>query len=140
MQQRIIEGERADNHHGRRDQGVICRADEHNVYDDAAQRIAAPGNSPDDPIDLAAHFEQVHVIIGDALDSLRLIAVPPGEAARTAAVYAKVDKLQKDAPAYSAALSARNQAAVAAARKQVAADETRANAAAAKYGLTACSF
>ena len=104
------------------------------------QRIAKLGNPPDDPIDLAAHFDQVHVIIGDALAELQLIAVPPGEAARIDAVYATVDKLQKDAPAYSAALRARNEAAVVAARKQIAADQTRASAAAAKYGLTACSF
>jgi hypothetical protein len=104
------------------------------------QRIAALGNSPDDPIDLAAHFEQVHLIIGEALAELRLIAVPTGQAARIAAVYATVDKLQKDAPAYPAALRARNQAAAGAARKQIAADTTRANAAAVEYGLTACSF
>jgi hypothetical protein len=104
------------------------------------QRIAALGNAPNDPIDLAAHFEQVHVIIGDALVELRRITVPPDEVARIAAVYATVDKLQKDAPAYSAAIRAGNQAAVAAARKQIAADQAQASAAAAKYGLTACSF
>ena len=102
------------------------------------QRIAALGDPPDDPVDIAARFEQIHVIIGEALVELRLVPVPPGEEAKIAAVYATVDKVQKDAPAYSAALRAGNQQAAAAARKKVAADQARANAAAVGYGLTAC--
>jgi hypothetical protein len=104
------------------------------------QRIAVLGNPRNDPIDIAAKFDQVHVIIGEALDQLRLVAVPPGDEAKIAAVYATVEKLQKDSPAYSAALPARNRHAAAAARKMFAADQARANAAAIGYGLTACRF
>jgi hypothetical protein len=102
------------------------------------QRIAALGNPRNDPIDIAANFDQVHVIIDEALAQLRLVAVPPADVARIAAVYATVDKLQKDSPAYSAALRAGNQQAATAARKQVATDQARANAAAVGYGMTAC--
>jgi hypothetical protein len=102
------------------------------------QRIAALGVPQDDPIAIASHVEQVHVIIGEALTSLRLVAVPPGEEAEIAAVYATFAKVLKDAPAYPAALRARNQQAAEAARKQLAADRAQAKAAAIRYGMTAC--
>ena len=102
------------------------------------ERVAALGDPGKNPVDIAANIEQVQTIVADALDQLRRLAVPPGEEAKIAAVYAAVDTVQRDSTAYSDALRAGNQPGAAAALKRLAADQERANAAAIKYGLTVC--
>ena len=101
-------------------------------------RVKALGDPGQDPKKLAAVIDSSTVIIRQTLVRLRALPVPTGEAPKLDAVYATVDKVLGDAPAYSAALRAGNAPAVNIAGRKLQAEQNRANAASIKYGLTVC--
>jgi hypothetical protein len=101
-------------------------------------RVRALGNPGQDRLRLATTIDKSSEIIRQTLDRLKALPTPPGEGAKLAAVYATVDKVLVDAPAYSAALRGTSPAAANAAGRKLQAEQNAANAASIKYGLTVC--
>jgi hypothetical protein len=101
-------------------------------------RVSALGDPGQDRFRLATTIDKSSEIISQTLNRLRALPTPPGESAKIAAVYATVDKVLADAPAYSAALRGTSQAAANAAGRKLQAEQEAANAASIKYGLTVC--
>lgn len=101
-------------------------------------RVKALGNPGNDPKRFATLIDQSAAIIRQTLVRLRALPVPPGERAKLAAVYATVDKVLADTPAYSGALRGTSQQAATDAGSKLQAEQNAANAASIRYGLTVC--
>ena len=101
-------------------------------------RVRALGNPGQDRFRLATTIDKDSVIIRQTLARLKALPTPPGESAKIAAVYAIVEKVLADAPAYSAALRGTSQQAANAAGTKLQAEQNAANASSIKYGLTVC--
>jgi hypothetical protein len=105
------------------------------TMNDKIQALPDPGN---DPIKLADVGDSAQAIIRSSLQRLRALAVPPGQGAKIAAIYAKVDAGLSLAAQYSTALRTRNGALEQRLGPRVDAAQASANAAANAYGLTVC--
>lgn len=102
------------------------------------ERIQALPNPGNDPIKLADVSDRAQAITRSTVQRLRALAVPPGQGAKIAAIYAKVDVLANLAAQYSAALRARDEAVARSVGARLDAAQARANAASNAYGLTVC--
>ncbi len=101
-------------------------------------RVKAFGNPGNDPKQLATLIDRSAAIIRQTLARLRALPVPPGEGAKVAAVYATVDTVLADTPAYTAALRGTSHQAATVAGRKLQAEQNAANAASITYGLTVC--
>jgi hypothetical protein len=109
---------------------AICRT-MHSRID----RIGNPGNNQ---FKMASATDQTAEITAAALDQLRALPAPSGDAAVLKDIYGRIDKVLDDAAKFSAALRTQDQDAMQKANSRLAADADAANAASNAYGETVC--
>ena len=108
------------------------------ICQDMNDQIRALPTGPSDASTIAHTADRAAAITGAALQSLRELATPNGDAQTLRMIYAKVDRVIKDENQLSAELLAANVSAAKTLVVRLRADTQAANAATNAYGMTVC--